>query len=158
MAKKKKSTSDALVSNRKARHDYEVVDTFEAGIELVGTEVKSCRAGNVSLQEAFASIENGQAWIYQMTIDPYTFGNRYNHDTRRERRLLLKKAEIIKLAEQTSQKGLTLIPLKMYLKRGYVKVLIGLCKGKNVVDKRETLKLKTADMEMKRAMRNVNHR
>lgn len=158
MAKKKKHTADALATNRKARHDYEVLDTYEAGIELVGTEVKSCRAGHISLQEAFAQVENGQVWIYQMTIEPYTFGNRFNHDPRRDRRLLLKKAEILKLTQQTAQKGLTLIPLKMYLKRGFVKVQIGLCKGKNVVDKRETLKRKTADIEMKRAIRSANHR
>jgi SsrA-binding protein len=155
---KKKPTVDALASNRKARHDYEVLETYEAGIELVGTEVKSCRLGHVSLQEAFAQVENGQLWIYQMTIEPYTFGNRYNHNTRRERRLLLHKVEIEKLTQQTTQKGLTLIPLKMYLKHGFVKVQIGLCRGKNVVDKRETLKRKTADMEMSRAIRNANHK
>ncbi len=155
---KKKQTNDALATNRKARHDYEILETFEAGIELVGTEVKSCRGGHLSLQEAFAQTENGQLWLYQMTIEPYVFGNRFNHGTRRERRLLMRKSEIVKLAQLTSQKGLTLIPLKVYLKNGFVKVQIGLCKGKNVVDKRETLKSKTADIEMSRAMRNANYR
>lgn len=158
MAKTKTHSADALASNRKARHDYEVLDTYDAGIELLGTEVKSCRAGHVSLQEAFAQVDNGQIWIHQMTIEPYTFGNRFNHDTNRSRRLLLKKSEILKITQQISQKGLTLIPLRMYLRRGFVKVRIGLCKGKNVVDKRETLKLKTADMEMKRAIRSANNR
>lgn len=158
MAKKKKQTNDALATNRKARHDYEVLETYEAGIELVGTEVKSCRAGHISLQEAYAQVENGQVWLYQMTIDPYTFGNRFNHDPRRDRRLLLHKAEIVKLTQQTAQKGLTLIPLRVYLKHGFVKVQLGLCKGKNVVDKRDTLKRKTADREMSRAIRNANQR
>lgn len=155
MAKKSKSksSSDALATNRRARHDYQVLETMEAGIELKGTEVKSLRLGHCSIEESFAMIENGQAFLYDLTIQPYAFGNQFNHDPRRVRRLLLHRREIHQLNGLTREKGLTLIPLKIYLKNGKVKILVGICRGKNVVDKRDTLKARTADREMQRAMR-----
>jgi len=143
-----------LASNRKALRDFFVIDRLEAGVELKGTEVKSIRAGHISLVGSYAQIENGQAILYGVTVQPYEFGNRFNHESSRPRRLLLHKREILKLQVETEQKGHTLIPLNVYLKRGHVKVQIGLCKGKQAVDKRETLRAKTANREAERAMRN----
>ena len=120
MAKNQKNESrDELVAqNRKARHDYEIIDSIEAGVELVGTEVKSCRAHAASLGEAFAKIENGQVFVYSMHIAPYTEGNRFNHQPLRKRRLLLHKKEILKIAQKVKERGIALVPLKLYLKDG----------------------------------------
>lgn len=155
---KKKSTNSALATNRRARHDYEVLETIEAGIELLGTEVKSLREGQCSMQEAFAGIVGTQMFLYQMSVEPYKFGNRFNHNKTRERRLLLHKSEIKKMAAQVNERGLTLIPLKIYLKDGRVKLLLGVCRGKHTYDKRETLKRKMAERDMSRAMRHSTHR
>jgi len=154
-SKKKKSANStgAIASNRKAYRDYTVLEKIEAGIELRGTEVKSIREGHVRIDEAYVDISNAQAQLLQMTIQPYDHGNVFNHEPTRERRLLLHKRELTRLQSNIQQKGLTLIPLKVYLTRGKVKVEIALCKGKDTVDKRETLKRKTADMEARRAMR-----
>jgi len=141
-----------LVSNRKALRDYFVVDRIEAGIALQGTEVKSLRSGEASLLGAYARLEGDQVWLHSFTIPPYTHGNRFNHDPSRARRLLLHRREIHRLKGQTEQKGQALIPLSVYMKRGLVKVELGLCKGKTGEDKRETIKRKTADREAERAM------
>jgi SsrA-binding protein len=141
-----------LAANRRAFHDYFVLDRLEAGIELRGTEVKSVRAGHLSLASAFASVDNGEVILHDLNIQPYEHGNRFNHDPDRPRRLLLHRREIDRLRAQTEQKRRTLIPLSVYLKRGLVKVEIGLCKGKQQIDKREELKRRAADREAERAI------
>ncbi|HKL21808.1 MAG TPA: SsrA-binding protein SmpB [Tichowtungia sp.] len=157
MGKKKKSGSapGVIATNRKARRDFQILDDLEAGIELRGTEVKSVRQGHVQIDQAYVQIKNGQAELLQLTIQPYEHGNIFNHDPTRPRRLLMHKQEIRRLESKINEKGLTLIPLKIYLKKGKVKVKVALCKGKDAVDKRETLKQKTADLEARRAMRNA---
>ena len=139
-----------LASNKKAFHDYTVLDKYEAGIQLTGTEVKSCRDRAVQLGEGYVRIENCQAFLYNVHISVYGFGNRFNHEVKRYRRLLLHKREIMKLAQQLSTKGGTLIPLKMYLKNGLVKLEIAYCQGKTHADVRETLRKREADMDMRR--------
>ncbi|HBB31153.1 MAG TPA: SsrA-binding protein [Cyanobacteria bacterium UBA8803] len=150
-----KTESYKIVSdNRQARFRYDVLETYEAGIELKGTEVKSIRAGKVNLRDGYALIRNGQAWLLNVHISPYERTSDYfNHDPRRTRRLLLHKQEIRKLIGKVEQQGLTLVPLKMYLKRGLVKISIALCKGKKIHDKRETVKERQDQREMARAMK-----
>ncbi len=147
-----------IASNRKAFHDYEVLERFEAGIELRGTEVKSLRLGHVSMVGSYAQVEAGQAVLYGVTIQPYEYGNRFNHAADRPRRLLLHKREILKLQAGIEKKGHALIPLKIYFKNRRVKIELGLCRGKKLFDKRETLKRKTADREAARAIANANRR
>ena len=142
-----------IADNRKARHDYFVIETVEAGIELVGTEVKSLRAGNVNLKDAWCSIDNGEMFIKGMHISPYEQGNIFNCDPLRERKLLLHKREILKLFGQVKQEGLTLIPLSLYFKGSKVKVAVGLCKGKKLYDKREDIANKAAQREIERAVK-----
>ena len=139
-----------LVKNRKARHDYHVVENFEAGIALVGTEVKSCRARQISLQEGFISITKKEVWLENVHIAKYEQGNQFNHSPLRQRKLLLHKKEIERLIKQVDQKGMTLIPLSMYLKKGKVKVQIGLCKGKDKADKRESIKKREEGIKIQR--------
>jgi SsrA-binding protein len=127
-----------IARNRKAFHDYEVLETIEAGIALVGTEVKSCRASQVQLLDGYAVIRQGEIWLLNVHITPYSHGNRANHEPMRERRLLLHKREIAKLKLATDQRGQTLIPLAMYYKSGKVKVALGLCRGKRQADKRDS--------------------
>jgi len=146
------SSHNNLATNRRAFRDYFVIERFEAGIELRGTEVKSVRAGRVSLVGSYAQVENGEAILVGLTIQPYEFGNRFNHAIDRSRRLLLHKKEILKLQIETEQKGHTLVPLSVYTKKGRVKIEIGLCKGKQHSDKREALRKRTADREAERAM------
>ncbi len=141
-----------IASNRKARRDFHVLEKLEAGMELRGTEVKSIRAGKVSLDEAFARIEDGQVFLYGMHVQPYEHGNVHNHDPVRPRRMLLHSREIHRLLGQTTAKGNTLVPLRLYLRRGVVKVELGLCRGKQRADKREDLKRRTADREAERAI------
>lgn len=124
--------------NRRARHEYEILETVECGIELQGTEVKSLRSGRCTLQDAFGKIEDGQMWLYNCHISPYDFGNRFNHEPTRKRRLLLHSREILKINQRIKEKGLTLVPLKMYFKRNWVKVDMALARGKNLYDKRES--------------------
>jgi SsrA-binding protein len=145
------------IKNRKAFHDYEVLETFEAGLALVGTEVKSVRMGQVSLIGAYVSARKGKATVEGMTIQPYEFGNRFNHEATRSRVLLLHKVEIIRLQAAVDQKGLTIVPLKVYFVRGKAKLQIGLCRGKNVADKRETVRRRTADREASRQIRRAVH-
>lgn len=145
-----------LSRNKKARFEYEIIETFEAGIVLKGTEVKSIRAGKTNISDAYAKIKNGEVWLHQMNISLYTFGNVHNHDPLAVRKLLLHKREIKKLTGKLTEKGYTLVPLKMYLKNGKVKLELGLGKGKAQYDKRETLKKKDAKREMQRVLKNIN--
>ena len=139
--------------NKKAYHDYEILDKYEAGISLLGTEIKSVRKGKVQLKEAYVSFIKGEAYIKGMNIAQYDHGNRFNHDETRDRKLLLHKYEITKLYSKTKLQGLTVVPLKMYLKDGKVKLEIGLARGKSLYDKREDDKLKTMKREALKAMR-----
>ena len=141
------------IHNHKARRDYLITETYEAGIELKGTEVKSLRNARASIEEAFARVERGQCWLYNAHINPYEFGNRYNVDPIRPRRLLLHKKEIDRLGGLLNAKGMALLPLKIYFTKSFAKVLLGVGKGKTHIDKRETLKRKTADREIQRAIR-----
>lgn len=142
-----------ITTNRKALRDYLVMERVETGIELRGTEVKSIRQGNLTLNEGYARLEkSGEVYLYGVHINPYDHGNVHNHDPVRPRRLLLHRSEIKKLFGQTAIKGHALIPLRAYFKRGRVKIEVGLCKGKQNIDKREDLKKKTADREAERAM------
>jgi SsrA-binding protein len=140
-----------IVTNAKARRDFHILETYEAGIALKGTEVKALRAGKAQIADAFARIENDQAWLYNAHIDEYTFGNRENHQPKAPRRLLLHKSEIRKLFGLASVKGNSLVPLSMYWKGGRVKVALGVGKGKVQFDKREDIKKRDADRELKRA-------
>lgn len=151
MAKKK--DSNVLAQNKKAYHDYHIEETFEAGIVLQGTEIKSVRAGKISIQDAYARIINGEVFLINAHISPYEQGNRYNHDPLRTRKLLLHKKEINKLIGLTKEKGYTLIPLKVYIKNGFAKVLLGLAKGKKKYDKREDIKRRDAERQIARALR-----
>ena len=142
-----------ITKNRKAYHDYEVIETIEAGIVLQGTEVKSCINQNVSLQDGYAQIQDNEMWLHNVHINPFEQGSYNNHDPYRKRKLLLHKKEIQKLQREVQQKGVTLIPLSLYTTRGKIKVSLGLCKGKNKGDKRETLKKKQADRDMGQLMK-----
>ncbi|MBV9387630.1 MAG: SsrA-binding protein SmpB [Chroococcidiopsidaceae cyanobacterium CP_BM_ER_R8_30] len=151
-----KSEGYKVVSdNRQARYLYEILETYEAGIQLTGTEVKSIRAGRVNLQDGYALIRNGEAWLINVHISPYTgSGEYFNHEPRRTRKLLLHRQEIRKLIGRVEQQGLTLVPLKMYLKRGLVKVSIALGKGKKLHDKREDIRRRQDQRDIQRAMKN----
>lgn len=142
-----------IAQNKKAYHDYFIEDTYEAGIVLQGTEIKSIRAGRVNLRDAFARIEKGEVFMYNVHISPYEQGNRYNHDPLRPRKLLLHRREIDKLMGETKEAGYSLIPTKIYIKDGYAKVEIALAKGKKKYDKREDLKKKEAKREIERAFK-----
>ncbi|MBR0464700.1 MAG: SsrA-binding protein SmpB [Clostridia bacterium] len=142
-----------IVQNRKARHDYFVVETYEAGIELRGTEVKSIRLGQCNLKDCFAQINRGEISVYGMHISPYEKGNIHNTDPLRSKRLLMHKSEIRKLNQQVMQQGLTLIPLTVYLTNGLMKVELGLCKGKKNYDKREDMLKRDAARDIDRAMK-----
>jgi len=140
MSKKSNKPDNELVSNRKARFDYEILETIEAGIVLVGTEIKSLRDHGGSLQEAYIRILSGTPKLIGCSIAPYKFGNIYNHEERRDRVLLMHREEIVKLQKAQEQKGLTLVPLAMYLKNGIAKILVGVARGKKLHDKRESIK------------------
>ena len=141
-----------ILTNRKARHDFHILETFEAGIVLKGTEVKALRAGKGQIRDAFARIENEEAFLYNAHIDEYNFGNLYNHIPRAKRKLLLNKREIRKLFELESIDGHTIIPLSLYWKNGKVKLQLGVAKGKEQRDKRNDLRAKEADREAKRSL------
>jgi len=142
-----------LATNRKAFHDYEILDTFEAGIVLLGTEIKSLRDHGGSLQDSYVLVSNGEAFLKNASIAPYKFGNIHNHEEKRSRKLLLHKKEILKLDSLSREKGLTLIPLSMYLKNGFVKVKIATARGKKLHDKRAALKEREQKRAINRAMR-----
>ena len=150
----KDSNDKDLAKNRKARFNYQILETYEAGIELKGTEVKSVRASKVNLTEGFISIDNGEAFLKQVHISPYEQGYIFNVDPVRVRKLLLHKREIKKLIGETAQKGFTLVPLSMYLKNGKVKLSVGLARGKNIHDKRQDMAKKDAQRSIERAMKN----
>ncbi len=150
----KKRKEGELVSNRKAFHDYEILDTFEAGMILLGTEIKSLRNHGGGLQDAYVIISNQGVILKNSSIAPYRMGGVYNHEERRERKLLLHKREIEKLKDLSTQKGLTLIPLSFYLKDGYVKVKIGVARGKKAYDKRAALKEREHKKSIDRALKN----
>ena len=142
-----------IVENRRARHDYHILDTFEAGIALTGTEVKSLRAGRVNLRDSYGFVRDGELYLEGAHISPYEQGNRYNVDPLRSRKLLMHKRQIMRLFGQVKQEGLTLVPLKLYFTRGKVKVDLALCKGKKLYDKREAAATRDAKREMERASR-----
>jgi SsrA-binding protein len=142
-----------LATNRKAFHDYEILDTFEAGISLLGTEIKSLRDHGGNLQDAYVLISSGEAFLKNASIAPYKFGNVHNHEEKRTRKLLLHKKEILKLDALSREKGLTLIPLAMYLKNGFVKVKIATARGKKLHDKRAALKEREHKRSITRALR-----
>lgn len=142
-----------ISENRKAYHDYFVEEKLEAGIKLTGTEIKSIRNGRVNLKDSFARVEDGEVWLYQMHISPYEQGNRFNHDPLRKRKLLLHKSEINKLMGKVQQEGLTLVPTKIYLKRGLAKIELGVCRGKKLYDKRQEIAKRDAKREIERHFR-----
>lgn len=146
-----KGEGKLIAQNKKAHHDYFIEETYEAGIVLQGTEIKSIRAGRANLRDAFARVEKGEVFLHNMHISPYEQGNRYNHEPLRTRKLLLHRKEIQKLIGATKEQGYSLVPLKLYIKDGFAKVLIGLGKGKKKYDKREDLKRKEAKREIERA-------
>jgi SsrA-binding protein len=155
-AKKKKDAQHdnerVVTENRKARHNFEVLDTLECGIVLVGSEVKSLRNGKISLAEAYGRVREGEVWLVGCDIPEYSEANQFNHPPKRPRKLLMHRREIKKFAGQAFEKGLTLVPLKVYFKEGRAKVLLGLCRGKQKHDKREALKKTEAKRDIARAM------
>ena len=164
MAEKRKEPAAGGISvvarNRKALHDYTVLERLEAGLALVGTEVKVVRAGHAGLQGAYAQIDRntGEAWLCGVNIPPYGFGNIFNHDSLRARKLLLHRRELLKLRAHEERKGNTIVPLSLYLKRGRVKCELGVCRGKDAVDKRETIKRRELDREARRAAQSAVRR
>jgi len=143
-----------VADNRKARHDYFVLETIEAGIALTGTEVKSARLGRVNLQDAYASFAHGELYVHHVHISPYAQGNRMNHEPYRERKLLLHRKELDAIVGRARERGITLVPLRMYFNdRGLCKLELGLCRGKKLYDKREDLKERDAKREMERALK-----
>jgi SsrA-binding protein len=142
-----------LADNRKALHDYEILESFEAGVSLLGTEVKSIRQGRTNLRDSYARVEDGEVWAFNIHISPYTHRGYVDHEPLRKRKLLLHKAEIRKLIGRTVEKGLTLVPLRMYLKNGRVKLAVGLARGKKAHDKRETIKRREVDRETRAAIK-----
>ena len=151
--KKKKAASGDLAVNRRAWHDYSVLEKIECGIALTGTEVKVLRAGAGSLAGAYGAVLGGELYVVQMHIPVYEFGNRFNHDPKRNRKLLVHRKEVRELRMKTEAKGLTLIPLRVYLKKGRIKLELGVCRGKALHDKRETLKKKAVDRDLDRLNR-----
>lgn len=156
MADKKKTDGKIITVNRKARHDYFVEETYECGIALAGTEVKSLRAGAVNLKDSYCSIKDGEMFVVGMHISPYEQGNIFNRDPLRQRKLLMHKREIMKLFGYVKRDGYSLIPLSLYFKGSRVKLELGLCKGKKLHDKRDDAARRDASREMDRAMRNRN--
>src|SRR5919202_716997 len=139
--------------NRQAFHNYHILETFEAGIVLVGTEIKSIREGKVNLKDSYGLVKNGEVWLLNCHISPYSHGNRMNHDPLRTRKLLLHRSEIRKLVGKTTERGMTLVPIKIYFPNGKAKCEIALAKGKKLFDKRETEKRKTAERETRQAIK-----
>lgn len=150
---KKESRNKVLAENRKARHDFFIEEAMEAGIELVGTEVKSIRAGKANLRDSYAEVRDGEVFVYNMHISPYEKGNIYNRDPLRVRKLLLHKKEITRLAGFITQKGFTLVPLSLYLKDGKIKMNLAVARGKKDYDKRDTMLKKDAKRDMDRQMK-----
>lgn len=153
MSKKKPQQDNVIATNRKAHHDYNIEDTVECGMVLTGTEIKSVRQGKINLKDGFARIHRNEVWLHNVHISPFEQGNIFNHEPLRTRKLLLKRSEIARLEKESSQAGVTLVPLKVYLKRGYAKVLLGVARGKKQHDKRQALKEKDMRREIDRAIK-----
>ena len=151
-----KGEGKLIAQNKKARHDYSIIDTMEAGMVLQGTEIKSIRNSRINLKDGFVRVRNGEAFLYNVHISPYEQGNIFNHDPLRTRKLLLHKKQIARLVKETKNAGVTIVPLKVYIKNGYAKVLIGLAKGKKSYDKREDLKRKDVDRQIDRTLKNFS--
>lgn len=151
---KEKHHDRPLAQNRKAGHDYSIIDTIEAGVVLTGTEIKSIRNRRINLKDGFAQVRNGEAWLMNVHISPYDQGNQFNHDPLRKRKLLLHKKQIQRLINESSNKGITIVPLKVYLKNGFAKVLLGVGKGKRSYDKRESIKRKDQERQIQRTLKN----
>ncbi len=151
-----KGEGNVVAQNKKARHDYSIVDTIEAGIVLTGTEIKSVRAARIQLKDGYAQIKNGEAWLINVHIAPFEQGNIWNQDPDRTRKLLLKKKQITKLQNDLKGTGMTLVPLKVYLKNGFAKVLLGIVKGKHDYDERESIKRREQERDIKRIIKSVN--
>lgn len=143
----------SIAENRKAFHDYHILETFEAGIVLVGTEVKSIREGNANLRDSFARVEDGEVWLYNVHINPYSHRGYVDHEPTRRRKLLLHRQEVRKLIGKTVERGLTLVPTRLYFKNGHVKVALALARGKQAHDKRETIKRREAERETRAAVK-----
>ena len=161
MAKKQPEKKDAIEKvvsrNRRAAFQYDIFATIEAGLVLVGTEVKSLRDGKANLEDAFARVEGGELWLYKLEIPEYAMGNIMNHEPKRKRKLLLHKREIDKFADGTTERGFTIVPLRLYFKEGRAKVEIAVCRGKKLHDKRDSMKEKTAKRDMARAIGQRRH-
>ncbi len=155
MAKSSEAGRKVIARNKKALHEYEILDRWEAGLVLTGPEVKSIREGKVSLKEAFARVENGEVWLYGMHVSPYDPASRWNADPTRPRKLLLHRSEIRRFIGAVQEKGLTLVPLDLYFRRGYAKVTLALGRGKKLHDKRETLRRRATEREMQRELKKV---
>lgn len=153
MARHSEGEFKQIATNRKAFHDYFVEDTYEAGIALTGTEIKSVRASRVNLRDGYVQMRDGEAWLLNVHISPYDFGNRENHEPRRERKLLLHRREIHKLQSKVAERGWTIVPLRMYLKQGLAKVEIALVRGKRQYDKRDAVAERDMDRELRRAVK-----
>lgn len=151
-----KGEGKLIAQNKKARHDYAVLDTMEAGMVLQGTEIKSIRNSRINLKDGFVRVRNGEAFLYNVHISPYEQGNIFNHDPLRTRKLLLHKKQIARLVGETKNTGITIVPLKVYIRDGYAKVLIGIAKGKKQYDKREDLKRKDVDRQISRTLKNFS--
>lgn len=150
MAKKHKTTSSYLATNNKARYNYAIGETFDAGMELTGTEIKSVRAGQITIADGFVQVRNGEVWLDNVNIAPFAQGNQFNHEPLRSRRLLLHKREIQAIEKATTNAGVTAIPLKVYIKHGFAKILIGIGTGKRQYDKRETIKKRDQERDLRR--------
>jgi SsrA-binding protein len=154
MAKRETESDEQLIAdNRKAFHDYHMLETFEAGIALLGTEVKGLREGKANLRDAYARVEQGEVWLYNVHINPYSHRGYVDHDPKRRRKLLLRRQEIRKLIGRTVERGLTLVPTRMYFRKGRVKVAVALARGKQAHDKRETLRRRDIDRETRAAVK-----
>lgn len=154
MLDKKGEDIQLIAVNRKARHDYQILETYEAGLVLKGTEVKSIRNNQVSIKESYAQFKGTELFIVNMHVSPYQFGNRYNLEPKRDRKLLLQNRQLSKLKAQIDAKGLTIIPLRLYFKNGFAKIEVGLAKGKKLYDKREDLTQKAIQREVERELKN----
>jgi len=157
LARQSKGEIKRVATNRKALHDYFIVATYEAGIALTGTEIKSVRASRVNLRDGYVQIRDNEAWLLNVHISPYDFGNRENHEPRRARKLLLHRREIRKLQSKVSERGWTIVPLRMYLKDGRAKVEIALVRGKRLYDKRDAMAKRDMDRELRRAVKDWSH-
>ena len=153
-----KNNIKLIAQNKKARHEYFILEVYECGIELAGTEVKSVREGKVNIKDSYASVTGGEVWLKGMNISPFEKGNIFNRDPLRERKLLLHKREILKLSQELKEQGLSLVPLKVYLKNSLVKVELALVKGKKLYDKREDIARRDANRSMDRAIKNSRYR